>query len=106
MAYVKWVANSNPYDWTTELELEDGTTVRQGEPVELTKELKEALEGDGRVFEDSSAAEAKEFEERAANTPVVGTDVAGAGPVFENAGPGNQSTDAEASESKKSNEKK
>lgn len=89
MAYKKWVANVDRHnDWTTELVLEDGTKLKMGEPVELSAEQVNELESQ-RVFEDSSASEAKEYREGNV-VPLVGRDVAGSAPVFENAGPSNQ----------------
>lgn len=91
MAYVKWVANADRHnDWTTELVLEDGTVLRQGQPVDLKAELKKELEEGGRVFADSSKSESDEYEKTAAQKTLVGHDIAGTAPIFENAGPQNQ----------------
>lgn len=80
MTYVKWARNAKPTDWTTRLILKDGTEVVQGVPVQLDAETRKRLEAEGRVFEDSSAAEAKE--ETAAPVQPIGSDVAGTSPVF------------------------
>lgn len=88
MAYVKWVANVDRHnDWTTELILNDGKYVRMNEPVDLSADLRKQLEAEGRVFEDSSADEAKQYAD--ANTGALqppGGDIAGSAPVFANAG--------------------
>jgi hypothetical protein len=63
------------------------------EPTELSADVVSALEGEGRIFEDSSAAEAKEYQE--SQVGVVqqpGADIAGSAPVFANAGAANQIT--------------
>lgn len=90
MAYVKWVRNADQTDWVSELQDEEGNTVlKMGEPTELSAEDKKKYEG-RFVFEESSAAEAKEYQEARANKPVVGSDIAGSAPTFENAQGGNQ----------------
>lgn len=96
MAYKKWVANADRNDWVTVLEDEDGNQIKMGQPVELNADQVKEYEQSGRVFEDSSAEEAKAFNEGNVR-PIVGADIAGSAPVFENAGPSNQA----ASESKR-----
>ena len=91
MAYKKWVANADRHnDWTTELITKDGSTIRMGEPVELDDSQVEELAGQGRVFEDSSAEEAEEYQQQAATGQQPGSDVAGTAPVFQTAAGTNQ----------------
>lgn len=86
MAYVKLVGTTNPTtNWTTEVVLEkdeDGNptkVVRQGVPVELSKQEQDKLEKDlGLVFEKSSKEEADE----AAAAAAAASDTAGTAPVF------------------------
>lgn len=106
MGYVKWVANADRHnDWSTERVLEDGTTITLGQPVELSAGLKSQLEEEGRVFEDSSAEEAKEYQSGRV-TATVGTDVGGSAPVFENAGPSNQTAEESDDAEKSGDDKK
>ena len=90
MAYKKWVGNENPNDWVSVLRLEDGTEVRLNQSVELNADQVKALEAKGRIFEDSSASEAKEEASDPSVAQPAGADVAGASPVFVNAGESNQ----------------
>lgn len=90
MAYKKWVRNADPQDWVTELTDEDGKSIaKMGVPVELSADQVKELEANGRVLDDSSAEEAKEFNESNVR-PVVGADIAGSAPTFANAGESNQ----------------
>jgi hypothetical protein len=92
VAYKKWVANRDRHnDWVSELVLKDGTQLKMGQPVELKADQLKELEEQGRIFEDSSAEEAKEAEQAPQQQP--GADVRGAAPVFVNAGESNQQTD-------------
>lgn len=79
--YVKWVRNSNPNSGVSQITFEDGTTLRQGVPVKLTADERHRYESFGLVFEDSSAAESKEFTKTSEEQP-VGRDVAGTAPLF------------------------
>lgn len=93
MSYVKWVGNADRHnDWTTVLDDGDGNVIRMGEPIDLEASKKSALEEQGRIFEDSSAEEAKEYQ-AAQGGAQVGADTAVSAPVFENAGPQNQQTE-------------
>lgn len=97
MGYVKWVANKHRHeDWTTELRLEGDKVVQMGVPVNLTADEQKQLEAEGRIFEDSSAEEAKELQPESG--PVVGADTAISGPVF--------STESPKKGDNKSNDKK
>jgi hypothetical protein len=92
VSYVKWVRNADRQDGVSRLLLEDDKEVLMGVPIELSADVKKQLESEGRVFEDSSATEAKEAAAQLAQAAQVGADVAGAAPVFQNAGPANQTT--------------
>ena len=93
MSYVKWVRNANSGDGVTEEILQDGDlVVRMGEPVQLAADVKADMESRGRVFESSSAEEAKAA---AAVQQPVGGDVVGTGPVFQNATGSNQNDDTD-----------
>lgn len=101
MAYKKWVGNQDRHnDWTTELKIDEDTVIRMGEPVQINAELVKKLEGEGRIFEDSSAEEAKERQSDPAVTQPPGGDVLGTAPVFQNAGEHNQ-TDQPSGRDKK-----
>lgn len=94
MSYVKWVSNSTPGDGVTQEILNDGElTVTMGVPVQLNADVKKDMESRGRVFETSTADEAKAAEAQAALQP-VGNDVVGTAPVFaDTSGGSNQATD-------------
>lgn len=88
MGYVKLTGTANRHtDWTTEIVLERDEAgevtkvVKAGVPVNLTADEQKKLEGLGYTFDDSSAEEAKEYEEGQA-TVQVGADVAGSAPTF------------------------
>lgn len=83
MSYYKWVRNADPSDWVARLELEDGTVIELGVPVEMSADDKKALEAEGRVFESSSKSEAEQVAAAKAG-PTVGADTAISGPVFAN----------------------
>ena len=90
MAYVKMTGTTSPHtSGATEVILErDEETgeptksVRVGEPVDLSEEEQEKLEGMGFVFEESSEQEAQEYQEQQVAAPQVGSDIAGAAPSF------------------------
>lgn len=100
MAYKVWTANADRHnDWTTELILRDGTTVRMGEPTEMSADQVKALEAEGRVVEDSTADSYKQYHEaRAGAQQAPGGDIAGSAPVFANAGQSNQTDQSDAVE--------
>lgn len=85
MSYVKLVGHKNPQNWTTEIVLERDengevtSSVKAGVPVDLNASDKSDLEDKGFIFESSSKSEADEV----AASPVVGTDTATSGPVFD-----------------------
>lgn len=88
MGLVKLTGTTNPHEnWTSEYILEKDENgeptkvVRLGEPIDLTKEDREKLEGAGAVFSSSSKEEAKEYAERQAASP-VGSDITGAAPML------------------------
>jgi hypothetical protein len=98
MTYVKLSPPANPStDNTTVYVLErdeDGVVtkdVRVGVPTDVSKADQEKLGALGAKFEDSSADEAKKYEESQSSV-VVGDDIAGAAPVFDQAPPSNAST--------------
>lgn len=95
MAYKKWVSNATLGDGTTELRNGDEVLLRRGVPVELSAEdSKKYTEQFGIVFADSSAEEAKQYEEsQGGPLQAPGGDVLGAAPTFVNAGDANQETD-------------
>jgi hypothetical protein len=95
MAYKKWVSNRTLGDGTTELRDGDEVLLRQGVPVEISAEDVKSYEAKfGFVFADSSAEEAKQYEEsQQGPLQVPGGDVRGAAPTFVNAGDANQETD-------------
>jgi hypothetical protein len=95
MTYVKWVSNATLGDGTTELRNGDEVLLRQGVPVDLSAEDKKSYEEKfGAVFADSSAQEAKEYEEsQSGPLQPPGGDVRGTAPTFTNAGDANQQTD-------------
>lgn len=102
MSYVKWVGNSIPGDGTSRFVLGDDLEVVRGVPVQLSTDDQKKLEGQGVVFEASSAEEAKAVAEAAEQTP--GADVAGSAPVFvDTQGEFNQDTTNDEPSSGKSN---
>ena len=104
MAYKKWVANRLPGDGTSELRDGDKVLLRKGVPAELKAEDVKSYEDKyGFVFADSSAEEAKEYEEsQQGPLQAPGGDVRGAAPVFVNAGTANQTDQTDQGESGKS----
>jgi hypothetical protein len=102
MSYIKWVANLDRHnDGTTEEILADGTVVRMGEPVQLNADQRKAMEASGRVFEDSSAEEAKEQAAQQSAEQPVGADVVGTAPLLGS----NVETDQPSESSGKSDKK-
>lgn len=96
MGYVKMVpAEANRHEnWTSEFVLErDEETgeptkvVKAGVPVDLSKEEQDKLATYGVTFEESSAEEAKEYEESATTNP-AGADIVGAAPSIESTASG------------------
>ena len=97
MSYVKLAGTTNRHEnYTTRYVLErdeetgeETKVVEAGVPIELSAEDRKKLEALGAVFEDSSAAEAKEVEEQQQAAPVA-SDTAAAGPRLGGSGAPNQ----------------